>query len=430
MLLITLAFYLSIIFWLVIRGVRSIALILVLTWWGIWNTLSYLSISGLYTIGFYTQCIYFLFFAIFVFSYTIYERLFEPGFIGENKLTIQNDFYKTLFWVSICFVLPVQIFFTCRTVYILAYVMPPELYRSDVFGLLTGTATIFFNSNTVSLLHALVIGPFQYIYLFSGLAFYILRKKSGLLVVGIVLVILDSIIMFGRFGYHYLIIAVILVLVFLTYFNGFAKLRCNLLRASIPILLLLVLAFWITLYRGAKSFLDIFNMYVVTYHTESFSIFDKELKNFDSILHQFSFGLSMLGGIERYWVLLLNKLGFIYLSQTDIVGGYLHHDFNIGIDTFGRPILLNAYGSIFFTMYRDGGVFGVIFFATIFGFLYSYLSVSLKNRDPYRFSLLIGLMFILIYGIFQPTTLGPMLPALIFLVALNFIIRVYRRVRF
>lgn len=428
--LIILAFYLLLILWLYFRGLSSIALILVLVWWGTWNSLSYLSISGLYTIGLYTQSIYCLFFLVFVFAYVIHEKIYKKKILGENNLINHNRFYNFLFWVAVCFVLPVQIFFTCRTFYILAYVMPPELYRSDVFGLLTGSATIFFNSNSISLLHALIIGPFEYIYLFSGLAFYILKKKPGLLLVGIVLVILDSLIMFGRFGYHYLIIAVILTLVFHTYFRGFAKLRSNLLKAIVPVLLLLVFTFWITLFRGAKSFSDIFNMYVVTYHTESFSIFDAELKNPNSILHEFSYGLSMLGGIERYWVLVLNKLGFLYLSQTDIVGGYLHRDFNIGTDKLGNPILLNAYGSILFTMYRDGGVLGVVFFAILFGFLFSYYSVAIKNRDPYRFSILLGLMFILTYGIFQPTTLGPMLPALVFLVILNFMIRMYNRVKF
>lgn len=233
--------------------------------------------------------------------------------------------------------------------------------------------------------------------------------------------------MFGRFGYHYLIIAVILLLSFLTYFGGFVKLYTNILRAIIPISILLFLALWITLYRGIKSFLDIFKLYVVTYHTESFSIFDSELNNPNSILHEFTYGFSMLGGIERYWAFALNKLGFLYISQTDVVGGYLHNDFNIGIDKMGSPILLNAYGSIFFTMYRDGGILGVIFFALLFGFLFSYFSVANKNRDPYCFSILIGLIFILIYGIFQPTTLGPMLPALVIMMILHFMIRMYDR---
>ncbi|TGK78433.1 oligosaccharide repeat unit polymerase [Leptospira noumeaensis] len=430
MLLITLFFYISIIIWLCLSGSRSIAIVLVLIWWGSWNTLSYLSISGLFVLSFNTQCMYFLFFSLFSFSYIAHERIFESNFAGDSNLTNNNDFYSILLWISICFVLPVQLFFASHTVYILKYIMPPATYRNDVFGLLTGSATVFFNSNTVALLHSLVIGPFQYILLFSGLAFYILRKRYGLLLIGVVLVILDSLIMFGRFGYHYLLISVLLGLVFITYFNGFSKLRSNLLKASLPIFLLLFLTLWITFYRGSKSVLDIFDLFVVTYHTESFSIFDVELKNPSSILYQYSYGLSMLGGIERYWVLVLNKLGIGYLSQTDIVGGYLHQDFDIGVDRFGKPIQLNAYGSIFFTMYRDGGVFGVIFFAAIFGFLFSYFSVSLKNRDPYRFSLLIGLMFILIYGIFQPTTLGPMLPALFFLVVMKFFIQVYNRVRF
>ncbi|PJZ45494.1 O-antigen polymerase [Leptospira brenneri] len=427
-LVITFLFYFLLIVFLCIRGFRSIALIIILVWWGLWNVLSYCSISGLYTISFYTQCIYFLFFLFIVLAFFMYNFLFGKPSKKNTNVKKNRDFYNVLLWISICFVLPVQIFFASRTIYILSFVMSPGMYRNDVFGFVSGSPTIFFHSNQLALLHALIIGPFQYIYLFAGISFSVLRKKNALLLVGVSLVILDSLIMFGRFGYHYLIIAVILGLVFVTYFNGFAKLRSNLLKAFVPIFILLLLTFWITLYRGSRSFLDIINMYVVTYHTESFSIFDTELKNPGSILHQYSYGLSMLGGIERYWVLFLNKFGFMFVSQTDIVGGYLHRDFNIGIDRFSNPIFLNAFGSIFFTMFRDGGILGIVAFGIFFGMILAFYSDSLKQRDPYGFSILLGLIFLLIYGIFQPTTLGPMLPALLFLFLVNFIVKLYNKV--
>ncbi|TGL37121.1 O-antigen polymerase [Leptospira perdikensis] len=429
MILLTFSFYLLLVVLLTWLSSRGIVLILIISWWGIWNFLSYFSISGIQIIDIDTQFVYFLFFASITAAYISFERISQKWKNRSFNFSNVKSLYKILFWLAICVLLPVQIFFVFRAIYILTFIMPPGMYRNDVFGLITGTSTLFFNSNALALLHSLVIGPFQYIYLFTGLSYYLLRRKLGLILIGVTLIILDAVMMFGRFGYHFLIVTLLFGLIFTAYFSGISKLTRHSLKLIAAFSFLVLFSLFITLNKGNEGMIEILKTFVVTYHTESFAIFDLELRNPNSILHNYTYGLSTIGGVERYWTLVLNKLSYPIVSQTDIVGAYLHQNFVIGQDSYGRPLLFNAFGSIFFTMYRDGGLVAIFGFGTIFGFLLSYYSISINTRDPYRFSMLLGLVYILIYGIFQPSTLGPMLPAFVFIFLLHLCSQIYSRVK-
>ncbi|MCW7497048.1 oligosaccharide repeat unit polymerase [Leptospira levettii] len=403
-------------------------LIIILIWWGILNFLHYFSLSGLFLITTQTQYIYFLFFTLFTFSFLVTERLFNFRFLTGSNITVSHYYYNTLFYLALIFLIPIQAIFTIRGIYLLSFVMNPSYYRSDVFGLITGTSSLFFNSIQVAKAHSFIIGPLQFVIFFSGISYTIFRKKVGLFVLGIILLVLDAFMMFGRFGYHYLIISLCLYFLFS---KKFRKVQSNfkyaLVKVSALLFILLITVFAITKKRGDSGNLRFFETYLITYHTESFTIFDIELKNPNSILHEYTYGLSTLGGIERYFIPLINIFGYRFISQADQVGGYLHQNFLIGYDEYNNPLLFNAYGSIFFTMYRDGGLIAVSVFGILLGFFFSIYSGSLKTKDPIDFAIFYGLLFLILYGIFQPTVLGPMLPALFILYILKQVLKAYTK---
>lgn len=406
---------------------QGLGLLIILVWWGILNLVTYFSLSGLFLISSETQFVYFLFFTLFVISFLFTEKLFQFIQLKKSNFNVIPYLYRLLFNLTVFVLLPIQILFTLRAIYLFSFVMTPAYYRSDVFGLMTGTSSLFFNSILVAKAHALIIGPLQFVIFFAGFSFYINRKKKGLLVLGSILIILDALMMFGRFGYHYLILSLVFYFFLSGRIKNFREKKRVILLALTFVTILLFTVVKVTNNRGDSNLTKILKTYVITYHTESFVIFDTELKNPNSILHDYTYGLSTFGGVERYFIPLVNKFGYSLISQADLVGGYLHQNFLIGYDEYHKPLLFNAYGSIFFAMYRDGGLIAVSLFGILFGFFLSFYSVSLKSKDPIDFAIFYGLLFIFIYGIFQPTVLGPMLPALFILYLLKVFLKTYTK---
>lgn len=425
--LVTLCFYIFLILLVFYSSKKGMGLLIVLTWWGILNVITYFSLSGLFLISNETQLVYFLFFTFFVISFLLAEKLLHFIQFKKTNLNVTVSLYRFLSNLTLFVLLPIQILFTIRAIYLISFVMTPSYYRSDVFGLMTGTSTLFFNSILVAKAHAFIIGPLQFVIFFAGFSFFINRKKKGLLVLGTILIVLDALMMFGRFGYHYLILSLLFYFLLSGRIGNFQKKKKVILSTLVLITILLFTVVKVTNNRGDSNLIKIFKTYVITYHTESFIIFDTELKNPNSILHEYTYGLSTFGGVERYLIPIINQLGFKLVSQTDIVGGYLHQNFLIGYDEHLKPLLFNAYGSNFFTMYRDGGLIAVSIFGILFGLFFSFYSESLKSKDPIDFAIFYGFLFILIYGVFQPTVLGPMLPALFILYLLKLILKAYTK---
>ncbi|MCW7462941.1 O-antigen polymerase [Leptospira limi] len=406
---------------------NPIGMYIILIWWGALNLLNYFSLSGLFIISSDTQYVYFLFFVFFTLSFIFTENFINSRVYDNFNINVSLYSYNFLFYFALLLIVPIQIMFTVRAIYLFSFIMEPSMYRSDVFGLITGTSSLFFNSVHVAKAHAFIIGPLQFVVFFSGISYFIVRKKVGLLFLGTILIVLDAIMMFGRFGYHYLIISILLYFIF-TNKNKYKEEKFRVYLFSIVLFLILIFAsLKITNNRGDSNIIKILKTYIVTYHTESFTIFDIELKNPNSILHEYTYGLSTLGGIERYFIPLINIFGYRFISQADQVGGYLHQNFLIGYDEYNNPLLFNAYGSIFFTMYRDGGLIAVSVFGILLGFFFSIYSGSLKTKDPIDFAIFYGLLFLILYGIFQPTVLGPMLPALFILYILKQVLKAYTK---
>jgi len=406
---------------------QGIGLVIILAWWGILNVITYFSLSGLFLISNETQLVYFLFFTFIVISFLMVEKLLPSIRLKKSYLTINLYFYDILFRLALIVLIPIQLMFSLRAIYLISFVMTPSYYRSDVFGLITGTSTLFYNSIQLAKIHAFVIGPLQFVIFFAGFSYFAFCKKKGLLVLGALLIILDALMMYGRFGYHYLIFSLFLFFLFYRERKKVNEMKKIVIISFLFLFFLILVLYKITSDRDKLSLIDVFKTYFVTYHTESFVIFDTELKNPNSILHEYTYGLSTFGGVERYFIPLVNKFGYSLISQADLVGGYLHQNFLIGYDEYHKPLLFNAYGSIFFAMYRDGGLIAVSLFGILFGFFLSFYSVSLKSKDPIDFAIFYGLLFIFIYGVFQPTVLGPMLPALFILYLLKVFLKAYTK---
>ncbi|MCW7503756.1 O-antigen polymerase [Leptospira paudalimensis] len=425
--LVTLSFYIFLILLVSYFSKQGMGLLITLTWWGILNVITYFSLSGLFLLSSETQLVYFLFFAFFVISFLLTEKLLQFIQLKKSNLNVSAYLYRFLSNLTLFVLLPIQLIFTLRAIYLISFVMTPSYYRSDVFGLMTGTSSLFFNSILFAKAHAFIMGPLQFVIFFAGFSYFINRKKKGLLALGTILIVLDALMMFGRFGYHYLILSLVFYFFLSGKIRNLHEKRRVILSTLAFITILLFTVVKVTNNRGDSNFTKIFETYVITYHTESFIIFDTELKNPNSILHEYTYGLSTFGGVERYFIPIINQFGFKWLSQTDIVGGYLHQNFLVGYDEYLKPLLFNAYGSIFFTMYRDGGLIAVSIFGILFGLFFSFYSVSLKSKDPIDFAIFYGLLFILIYGVFQPTVLGPMLPALFILYLSKVIFNAYAK---
>lgn len=423
---VTVIFYLLILLFITNFIKNKIVLIIILVWWGFWNSLSHLSLSGVFPINFSTQIMYFFFFSVtslvaYLSQLSKFQRFNYHYSSKEN-----NYLYDIILKLTCFFAFPVQLFFFLRALYIMVYIMHPSQYRNDVFGLNTGSSVLFFNSNSLSYQYALFVAPFQFVALFAGISFSLFKKKHRLLVFSLLLVIMDAIMMYGRFGFHYIIFGAIFYISIYFSINKGKKspLRSAIYFSSIAFVLVAIV-YGITYMKYKTNLWEFTKLFVITYHTESFKIFDVEQNNPNSILHQYTYGLATFGGIERYVLLILNKFGFGIEPQSNLIGGYLHQNFLIGRTETGDPLSLNAFGSIFFTFYKDGGYFAILIYAILTGMLIVNLSKSMILRDPYRFSLLIGVTYLFVYGIFQPVTTGPMLPAVFSIFFANQIIRFY-----
>ncbi|WP_156827626.1 oligosaccharide repeat unit polymerase [Leptospira wolbachii] len=301
-------------------------------------------------------------------------------------------------------------------------------YRSEVFGLWTGSSKLFHNSKMISIFYFWIVNPFQVASVFLGVSFRNIGNDNRLFYVAILLLFFDAIILAGRFALHSLI-SVFLITLLLDLFSSHSReffyRKNKYLFLFIGFILFFLMVF--TMLRdnsGLSGFVDSLKLYIFIYHTESFSILDHELLNPSSIIHDLTYGKSFFGGVLKYPILLMNQLGFNIISEESRIGGYLHKNFAIGINEDGSLIQLNAFGSIFFSMYRDGREFFIFLCGIFYGYNLLFFSQRFYSRSVLGVSLLVSMLFIGIYGIFQPYIDGAILPSLlissIILIVLNF----------
>ncbi|EOQ98227.1 hypothetical protein LEP1GSC195_1112 [Leptospira wolbachii serovar Codice str. CDC] len=409
----------------------SIFAAVIVSWWFLWNFISSTSITNLFVIGQKTQNLYYIFFSGLVLGAIIWKLLrsrssFEYLFIIPKyrlKYIVRAVF---LFYVLV--IVPITIYFLARGLYLMSTEFTVREYRSEVFGLWTGSSKLFHNSKMISIFYFWIVNPFQVASVFLGVSFRNIGNDNRLFYVAILLLFFDAIILAGRFALHSLI-SVFLITLLLDLFSSHSReffyRKNKYLFLFIGFILFFLMVF--TMLRdnsGLSGFVDSLKLYIFIYHTESFSILDHELLNPSSIIHDLTYGKSFFGGVLKYPILLMNQLGFNIISEESRIGGYLHKNFAIGINEDGSLIQLNAFGSIFFSMYRDGREFFIFLCGIFYGYNLLFFSQRFYSRSVLGVSLLVSMLFIGIYGIFQPYIDGAILPSLlissIILIVLNF----------
>ncbi len=407
---------------------KSIFIIFLLSWWFFWNYINSLGITGLFTLSQNTQNLYFLFFGssivgAFLFSLLPRYRLIPKTF-RRYSIAINRHRRVILFFLG-CFVFPIVFFFFLRALYLITTRFTLVEYRSEVFGLNTGSSLLFFNSKLISLFYFWVINPLQYMMIFFGVVRRVLFKENSLVILTFITLVMDAVVMAGRFSFHFLLFLALLIysFEFILSKNTKTLLRNTIYLASIFILLLLF-ALIVTFIRDSSNLSGlskIFNLYVLTYHTESFTILSQELNNPNSIVHDFTIWKSFWGGLLKYPIFLLNYFGMNLVSEESIIGGYLHQSILVGYTEGNKPIELNAFGSIFFNIYRDGKQFGMVVYGLLFGFCSILLAEGFYRKNSVYIVLLTAWCYIWVYGIFQPYIDGAILPAILgsFLVAMT-----------
>lgn len=130
---------------------------------------------------------------------------------------------------------------------------------------------------------------------------------------------------------------------------------------------------------------DFFYSQVVNYHTVGFVILDNELNNNTSPINiSNTYGLASLGVLERIVVLIIRRFDKSIDSVSGQNGEYLAEFRALGYNANDDQLNYNAFGTIFYTFYQDGGFIFVFFGMLIYGFFLSkaYYKVRCGN-DSY-----------------------------------------------
>lgn len=396
-------------------GKSGILLQLCMAWWLFWNFISNLSISGLFSPGIKYQIILFIFYTSIILGSLLSKKITFHLFSKFKRIKFDmNKRNKRLFYFSIFIILPLSLLFLTRTIFLLYTKYSQSLYRSEVFGLNTGTSELFFNSNIISGFYWNVVQPLYWMILILGMVSFLINKKSSLLILGILFFAIDSVTTVGRFGLHYIAITIITILIVNLVFNKTSILKTKALKILIILLSISVIIMFFI--RKGNDFNEIVNFYLIGYHTVSFTIMELEINNTNSIIFDKTMGASFWGGILNLPKYIFNEIfGFNFKSEPAIIGSYLHENFLVGFNSSGKPIYNNAFGSIIFSLFRDFQYIGLIFHGLLIGLLLGTGSKGLRTNNLFLLLISIVIYYVMIYGIFQPFTSGPIFTTLIFL---------------
>jgi oligosaccharide repeat unit polymerase len=391
-----------------IKGLLTI----IYLWWFLFLIIAASTFFGNFAISFHTILLYVVFFLMLQISVVLCNSFDFFKSSNKRKTLVSSSLYRYVSVITIFFVAPIVIFLFFRFLYILRTgISNTWLYRSDVFGL-AGRESILFVTNLNAFIYANTIAPLLFFILIFGTLFYILRGKYLLLICSYILIALDTAMMMGRFGFYYIFFSLLFIAIF-NYKRFFIR-KNSILRNSIMIFLglniLLIPLIVLSIYRSGsvEDFKKkVLGADIINYHIASIGILNLELNNPKSIIHVRSYGRSTLGSVERLMLIGLSHLGIKGTPQGDLNGEYLHENRLIGYTREGRPMHYNAFGSIFFSMYRDGGIPFISICGIMFGLFLNYFSGLFKKGNMFAGVILMHLFFILIFGIFQPFTSGP-----------------------
>lgn len=109
--------------------------------------------------------------------------------------------------------------------------------------------------------------------------------------------------------------------------------------------------------------------YVINYHLIGFTFYDHQYLDPTSILHKHSFGRSSLGFLEQVLENLLKPLSIGFQAASSENANFV----DVAIDIGGREsMMVNAFGTIIFTLYRDFNLVGILLGGFLYGAVVTY----------------------------------------------------------
>lgn len=326
---------------------------------------------------------------------------------------------KILLILNYFIFLPLALLFFFKAITL--FITNPGILGEDYRNLVFSSDIIFPQTPIFRIFSNLFWHPIRIISLFVGGAIFIVFKKRNLFFIASLLFLLEAITSAGRFQFYIIICIYMSVLVCRNDARITLLFRDRAFRLSlIPMAFLLGLVLVTTFSRVSEDYgiVDIFNDYVIGYHTLGFTLFDIHLNDPGLMLGEINtYGRASLGTIEWAAGIFFRRfdpnISNISMEAAVDIGRFI----TTGYDDLGHPISFNAFGTILYTIYMDGGIPLTLFLSSLYGFyLLKLTNQSLEKKSVYSISLLFFLIYVGIFGIFQPLMLlSSFWPSLIYL---------------
>jgi len=355
---------------------KGIFLIFILAWWFLWLTVSTISLTGVNVPSFEAYLHFFAFISAIFIGSILFK--FNIGAVRrcssatKEKVLMENKTEKIILKVLVYFVIPITTVLFFKAIFLFFTLDDLSLYRGMAFGF-DEENSIIFGDAKIQFLYNYMVKPLSMTSFFIALSIYIKSSKKKLLILSSIVLAMDAVMMLGRFNLYYII--VMFSVAYLIKSNINFKSLFNTKSAAILAIVLFVI-YLISLMRNTSQSLEsIFGQLIVNYHTYSFTIYSNELQNPDSLLNQAAtYGRASLGFIDTFITMVLRRFDLDLVPISTRIGTDLNLFQSVGFDAENNVIMANAFGSILYSIYLDGGFIFIIIFGVFFGFLITKLS--------------------------------------------------------
>lgn len=339
----------------------------VLLWISFWALMANLSLGGLYSTSIELNILVILGLT----SYWIGSLFFLPSNryakntqVHDNTLLQLKKGFKLA--VTICAI--VQIYLLWKFIVILMQ-DPALLTRQLLFGT-ADQDSVLFDSKEFALLYFVFVQAAMRVAVITGFALSFFTGRFKYLVIGNLLSLTDSLLFLGRGAL--LEFAFQIIFFFLLSYELRRKVsRWTKLKVGLGIVTLILFGSIVGVIRGDTESVNISSFVknqIINYHTVGFVILDQELNDQQSRLNKnTTFGMATLGGIERMIVLVIRRFDKSIDSVSGENGEYLAEFRVLGRNDEGQDLNYNAFATIFFTLFLDGGYPFVLIGMTLFG---------------------------------------------------------------
>ena len=355
--------------------------IIIVIWIGLFWILSNFGIGGLYPIHFYTNFIVFLSLLFFLSGVLL-------SYLNFKSIELQkfdcDKFKKTLLKIYssiLPFIFTIELILLIKLIYL--FINDPDFVsRLNLYGN-ENSSSLIFESQQLQLIYFLIVQSFIRFIVIVGFFLSYFNKNIKYILYANILLFVDSIIFLGRGFIIEFIFQLVFFLILNYYYNFFNLNRVFKLKILTLLASLILAGPLISVVRGDLGNFDLTSFFynqVINYHTVGFNILDNELENPKSRLNKnTTYGLATLGGIERFFILIIRRFDKSIDSVSGINGEYLNEFIEVGVNSDGDVLRYNAFATIFYTFLLDGGTIFCLFASFICGFYISFVGIYVSK---------------------------------------------------